>query len=737
MSTATITKRVRPPKLSLKPDTSRPTISLQQDTPSTDFDDQDVNVIQLDFTLGVDGDADDFSRDLADLAKLRESVQNNLRLRPIRSFSTLPKISATKHSPRQRSSSPSSTSSSVYYTPDDVRLSPDHRSQLDSRYSPPPSVLAASAWDPAAYQACHLIGSINIAIPSLILKRCRKPAGRFQTLEALRQFITSDQDKHHWDVQLSPQGLWDGDIVIVHGEETAESERDNLQVTAWALLPVLASLLGPGRVHYLRGGIAAAQRHTGLQEHIVAQHISAANGDRVEPALKSAKGKGVFQLNTSAPTQSHFEIEQSAPSPLPIMLSGAPYQNIHVSGSPPPSQLAFRRPAPPRRPSVPNLSRITTNGDDQHLALPRLQIRTVPRRSVTLPITPTQQSASLNGNTFYLPPQSPSHLNLLHSNHTPPASSPRWTSSPAEFLPPPSPMFSRPTPPRTPDTPLGATNPHYTPSPSTARPDEQQPTSIEGEFPTFTVSMILPNFLYLGPELTLPEHVEELKSLGIRRILNIAAECDDDHGLNLRENFERYVKIPMRDTVEEDQITKGLKEACDMLDEASLYGAGTYVHCKAGKSRSVTAVMAYLIHANHWTLSRAYAFVLERRKGISPNIGFVSELMTFEEQELGGKSVGVAPSTPGQGDGVGDPQTNYSYATQSRRLGHARESLPPMFTIQDSDDGPQPGEAVMGQDMEVKDKEGRYRHVRRAPVDENTLQPMRRVSKAGLESAYP
>ena len=64
--------------------------------------------------------------------------------------------------------------------------------------------------------------------------------------------------------------------------------------------------------------------------------------------------------------------------------------------------------------------------------------------------------------------------------------------------------------------------------------------------------------------------------------------------------------------------------------------------------------MAYLIHANHWTLARAYAFVLERRKGISPNIGFVSELMTFEELELGGKSVGVvkASSSGAEGDGA-------------------------------------------------------------------------------------
>jgi dual specificity MAP kinase phosphatase len=62
-----------------------------------------------------------------------------------------------------------------------------------------------------------------------------------------------------------------------------------------------------------------------------------------------------------------------------------------------------------------------------------------------------------------------------------------------------------------------------------------------------------------------------------------------------------------------------------------------------------------------------------------------------------------------------------------------RESLPPLFTVQDVDDA---GEVAVGQDMEIKDKEGRYRHMRRAPVDENTLQPMRRVSKAGLESGF-
>ncbi|CAG8643859.1 17509_t:CDS:1, partial [Acaulospora colombiana] len=42
----------------------------------------------------------------------------------------------------------------------------------------------------------------------------------------------------------------------------------------------------------------------------------------------------------------------------------------------------------------------------------------------------------------------------------------------------------------------------------------------------------------------------------------------------------------------------------------------------------------------------------------------------------------------------------------------------------------------VGEEMEVRDAEGRYRHARRAPVDEFTLQPIRRVSKAGLETTW-
>jgi len=80
----------------------------------------------------------------------------------------------------------------------------------------------------------------------------------------------------------------------------------------------------------------------------------------------------------------------------------------------------------------------------------------------------------------------------------------------------------------------------------------------------------------------------------------------------------------------------------------------------------------------------------------------------------------------------------------SRRvLAHIRDSLPPKLHQHNSSTAvpgsvlDRNGATVVDHagEMEVKDAEGRYRHARRAPVDELTLQPMRRVSKAGLESA--
>lgn len=436
--------------------------------------------------------------------------------------------------------------------------------------------------------------------------------------------------------------------------------------------------------------------------------------------------------------------------------------DLDTTPSPPPSAANFARAM--KRPSAPNLRKLDTKSKE-HLRLnltnppPKLTIRAPPTRAATLAVSTPSTSLSLNR------PNSPSHLTLVHSTHSPTGSGFLGVNGGGsnDYLPPPTPSFA-------PSSPL---TPRAFSPPRTARPDDTP--STEDAAAPFTISTILPGFLFLGPELTTPEHVAELQSHGVKRILNIAIECDDDQGLNLREVFEKYIRIPMRDTVEEENVPKCVRQVCDILgeyywyslpesaltnvflvDDARLHSSPTYVHCKAGKSRSVTAVMAYLIHANHWTLSRAYSFVLERRKGISPNIGFVSELMTFEEQELGGKSHGVVSSSGGDADEESSNKNgSYIHAAGNRRAGHMRESLPPVLPHSHTDPSAHGGAlsasgigfgggmgmnagraAAEGhEEMEIKDAQGRYRHARRAPVDEQTLQPSRRVSKAGLESS--
>ncbi|KAF8064085.1 hypothetical protein FPV67DRAFT_1451327 [Lyophyllum atratum] len=827
-------KRLRPPNINLSLATQKrgPPIELEAESPVdlSDDDDDDYDVfedtlqlssgesspstppsipaLKLD-TSDEESSSDDISKDLEALEQLRKSVKQNLRLRPIRSHSALPKVDlhATPKSPFPPSAmpwrdsdpfsatSPASSTASSYFTPlSETHISAPPSARMASsdtssdtsfpraieaedlyeRLTSPRRPLLIDTRPPTSHVSFHVKHSVNIAIPSLILKRCRKPGGGFQSLDALRQFITTDGSKQSWDELFAAgQPLWDGNVVI-YDDEMDPKDRDNVGVTAWALIPVLSPLVTHGSVDYLKGGISEAGHHPDFETLIISggEFDFGFNVDSPPPQTGGGglkKGGGLFQLDTMSAFRSKAlpELEPSSTvstqppspmprSPLPMMPSAmsssripssSSQHDVHIvdpTPSPPPSQVSFHRPPPPnRRPSVPTLRRLDTKSAERlNPNAPSLSVRTRPLRSATLTVPP---SLTLQA------PASPSHLSLVYSNHSPPGSAARFTpSSPSHDLS----NFLTPyyTPPHTPGTP----KPFLPPSPSTARPELDNPPTTEESYSSFTISTILPNFLYLGPELTTQEHVEALQELGVHRILNIAIECDDDQGLNLKDVF-KYHKIPMRDIVEEENIARGVKEACEILDDARLHSSPTYVHCKAGKSRSVTAVMAYLIHANHWTLSRAYSFVLERRKGISPNIGFVSELMTFEEQELGGKSIGVHPSAPAstsQHDQPSGPNDSFGAAVGGgghlRRGGHVRESLPPaaLAGMESMADGITTGSMSAGgliervngdsgQEMEIKDASGRYRHARRAPVDETTLQPMRRVSKAGLEtSAY-
>ncbi|KZV84680.1 hypothetical protein EXIGLDRAFT_726896 [Exidia glandulosa HHB12029] len=744
--------------------------------------------------------------ELAKLEQLRKSVRQNLELRPIGTGS--PSSSTRARSDSNASSTPS-TPGSVYYTPID-EFSP---TPFSPAYATPQSSLSPAQDDAGgihprelfhgldlttrrplmldtrplpAFLAHRVIDSINLSIPSLILKRVKKPGGGFKSLDALRHYITTDAARDIWDNLMRDAGqndVWDRCVVIFDDEM---DERD-MSSTAWTLLSVLQPVLAPihGQVTFLRGGFALVKSLPDLESHLetgdpnpqlveppriaLERHPSAGLGGAPQP---SAVGSA-FILRTDfaqarstrtlidhdrtpspipsprpptprtpgAPAGLRLDIPAPPPSPGPAALSIAPRPRVpslktlsldtsSLRHRPSAERVGSAHPSIPN-PGMPKLSlRMNLGGDDG----PASAVRGKGERFPGAPPSMLGPGRSMDGppqprgGPLYVPrlaPPSPGALHHERAQSAFPSISTEMTSLNTNFGSTASRFDwgSASSTSSSTDSSSSSNDDDDDYRPPTARPLSTLSTPDSAEMPQqFIISCILPNFLFLGPEVTLPEHVAALEEHGIKRILNIAAECDDDHGLHLRERFDKYMRIPIRDTVEEENIARGVQEVCKFLDDARLHSSATYVHCKAGKSRSVTAVMAYLIHANHWTLSRAYAFVLERRKGISPNIGFVSELMTFEERELGGKSVGVTS--------LG---SSASAAPPPRRPAHIRESLPPQMS---DSSVPQylAAFADSGEDMEVKDPSGRYRHQRRAPVDERTLQPTRRVSKAGLES---
>merc|ERR1712226_1378241 len=73
-----------------------------------------------------------------------------------------------------------------------------------------------------------------------------------------------------------------------------------------------------------------------------------------------------------------------------------------------------------------------------------------------------------------------------------------------------------------------------------------------------------------------------------------------------------------------------LDAAVDFVATATGKGA-CFVHCKGGKSRSASIVIAYLMKHRGLTFDKAKEVVRHGRPDIQPNAGFEHELRTFEK----------------------------------------------------------------------------------------------------------
>lgn len=136
-------------------------------------------------------------------------------------------------------------------------------------------------------------------------------------------------------------------------------------------------------------------------------------------------------------------------------------------------------------------------------------------------------------------------------------------------------------------------------------------------------SEILPH-LYLGSEYH-ATHPEWLRKNNITYILNVS-----NRSPYIDENEFDYKHLPVRDSNDSD-ITFIFEEAFAYINKVRDAGKKILVHCQAGISRSATICIAYLMNEEGRGMDEAMDYIRGMRPFISPNFGFLGQLITFEK----------------------------------------------------------------------------------------------------------
>jgi atypical dual specificity phosphatase len=98
-----------------------------------------------------------------------------------------------------------------------------------------------------------------------------------------------------------------------------------------------------------------------------------------------------------------------------------------------------------------------------------------------------------------------------------------------------------------------------------------------------------------------------------------------------------YLNININDTPDTN-IKQHFKTIFDFFNKGINSDKNIYIHCKAGISRSSSALIAYLM-TKGLDMKTSINYVISRRKIIEPNDGFWLQLIEFEKELYGKNSV--------------------------------------------------------------------------------------------------
>ncbi|CAG9330850.1 MKP2_12 [Blepharisma stoltei] len=116
---------------------------------------------------------------------------------------------------------------------------------------------------------------------------------------------------------------------------------------------------------------------------------------------------------------------------------------------------------------------------------------------------------------------------------------------------------------------------------------------------------------------------KNLKDLGITHILIVA----DQLAPAFPEEFI-YKQINILDSPDSN-IIDTFTDAFQFIDQGRAQGK-VLVHCFAGKSRSGTICIGYVMKERNCSLLDAFRYVREKRDAVLPNTGFMNQLKRYE-----------------------------------------------------------------------------------------------------------
>ncbi|KAI6658008.1 hypothetical protein LOD99_15723 [Oopsacas minuta] len=116
-----------------------------------------------------------------------------------------------------------------------------------------------------------------------------------------------------------------------------------------------------------------------------------------------------------------------------------------------------------------------------------------------------------------------------------------------------------------------------------------------------------------------------LQANGITHIINMTTDIPN----NFSENKIHYLSLPAMDS-HRQSLKEFFKLAFAFIDAAKTKQGRVLIHCHAGVSRSSTMVIAYLMWSRQWRFEGTIQFVKLQRPCIDPNIGFIGQLMEFD-----------------------------------------------------------------------------------------------------------